>query len=221
METQQRDDVPLLSADPEKPRCSRRAVVAVTVLLVFCAVCIPIIVWRTHRSSSSSNGSDASKWEATLQQEIDVNRIRDTLAFYTNVSHIAGSFDDFLTANYTRNELLAAGIPQVDIEEYTVLLSYPVSRLVALTAPSQFNCSLKEDVFPQDPTSGKPSVDTFLSYSANGDKTAPLVYAHYGTVADFDYLASVNVNVSGHIVIARYGAVWRPILLLCDALIQL
>lgn len=37
-----------------------------------------------------------------------------------------------------------------------------------------------EAVYPEDPTSGKPTVPSFLGFSASGDVTGQLVYANYG-----------------------------------------
>ena len=36
-----------------------------------------------------------------------------------------------------------------------------------------------------------------------------LLYVNYGRVEDYDYLDTLNVNVSGKIVIARYGKIFR------------
>ena len=36
-----------------------------------------------------------------------------------------------------------------------------------------------------------------------------LVYVHYGLESDFDYVASVGINVTGRIVLARYGLTFR------------
>lgn len=89
------------------------------------------------------------------------------------------------------------------------MLSYPTRRLVELTQPSYYNCSLKEAVLP-DGTSGDPSaVPTWNGYSAPGDTTAPLVYANYGRAEDFAALDALGVNITGCIVIVRYGQIFR------------
>jgi hypothetical protein len=36
-----------------------------------------------------------------------------------------------------------------------------------------------------------------------------LIYVNYGRVDDYRYLEKINVNVSGKIVIARYGKIFR------------
>ncbi len=41
--------------------------------------------------------------------------------------------------------------------------------------------------------------------------TAPVIYANYGTLADFKYLAAHGVSVKGKIVLVRYGADFRGV----------
>lgn len=50
---------------------------------------------------------------------------------------------------------------------------------------------------------------TFASPLRAGDVTGDVVYANYGRTEDFDELARLGVNVSGAIVIARYGEIFR------------
>lgn len=47
------------------------------------------------------------------------------------------------------------------------------------------------------------------AYSGNGDVTAEVVYANYGTKADFEKLEALGVDLKGKIVIARYGGNFR------------
>lgn len=41
------------------------------------------------------------------------------------------------------------------------------------------------------------------------DKGQGLVYVNYGREKDFERLKELNVSVEGHIVIARYGKIFR------------
>ena len=47
------------------------------------------------------------------------------------------------------------------------------------------------------------------AYSGNGDVTAAVVYANYGTREDFETLRELGIGVKGHIVVARYGHNFR------------
>ena len=76
--------------------------------------------------------------------------------------------------------------------------------------PIQFDCSLDEGAVSEDPTSNNSNVvPTFAGYSPSANVTGEVVYANYGTIADFQYLQSINISVSGKIVIVRYGKVFR------------
>ena len=58
------------------------------------------------------------------------------------------------------------------------------------------------DPFQDDPR----ILPAFNGSSPSGDVTADVVYANYGTLADFDRLKQLGIDVKGKIVIVRYGA---------------
>src|SRR5256885_16792831 len=82
-----------------------------------------------------------------------------------------------------------------------------------MTSPEKFNASLTEPALQQDATSSltEEQLPTYNAYSKDGDVTGKLVYVNYGTPNDYDILAEKGVDVSGKIVIARYGGCWRGI----------
>jgi len=51
----------------------------------------------------------------------------------------------------------------------------------------------------------------FNGMSPSGDAEAEVVYANYGSPADFDKLKQMNVDVRGKIVIVRYGENFRGV----------
>ncbi len=51
----------------------------------------------------------------------------------------------------------------------------------------------------------------FNGYSASGDATAEVVYAHHGLPADYQRLREEGVSAEGKIVIARYGGSFRGV----------
>src|SRR5262249_41244402 len=73
-------------------------------------------------------------------------------------------------------------------------------------APTRFTLGLKEPVVSQDPDSNDANqTPTFNAYSADGDATGEVVYVNYGMPADYEELKTLNVDVRGRIVLARYG----------------
>ena len=45
----------------------------------------------------------------------------------------------------------------------------------------------------------------YLGYSASGEVTAPVVYAHSGNPEDYEYLRQQGIDVRGKIVLVRYS----------------
>ena len=135
--------------------------------------------------------------------------IRSQSFTYTSGAHLAGK--NQTQATYTRDLWKSYGI-QTEIEEYEVLLNYPLSHRLALfnNDSLQYEAELREDVIPEDATSANPDeVPTFHGYSANGNVTGELVYANFGRIDDFRLLEKMGVNVSGKVVIMRYGTIFR------------
>ena len=135
--------------------------------------------------------------------------IRNQSEWYTSGPHIAGK--NYSQAIYTRDLWESYGIPS-KIEEYEVLLNYPLSHRLALLDGDKvkYEAELREDVIPEDPTSADPDViPTFHGYSAAGNVTGELVYANFGHIDDFRMLERKGVNISGKIVIVRYGTTFR------------
>ena len=57
-----------------------------------------------------------------------------------------------------------------------------------------------------DPDTNNPAMDTtYFGYSASGDVTAELVYAHNGNPEDYELLRQHGISVNGKVVIVRYS----------------
>lgn len=50
---------------------------------------------------------------------------------------------------------------------------------------------------------------TFHAYAKSGTVAGPVVYVNYGRVEDYTTLKHIGVNVSGTVVLARYGEIYR------------
>ena len=72
--------------------------------------------------------------------------------------------------------------------------------------PKHYRASLREDAYSVDPDTSDSKVDgAYLGYSASGEVTAPVVYAHSGNPEDYDYLRQHGIDVRGKIVLVRYS----------------
>jgi N-acetylated-alpha-linked acidic dipeptidase len=99
------------------------------------------------------------------------------------------------------------------IETFDVLFPTPRERVLELVEPVKFTAKLDEPVVSVDPTSGQKSeqLPSYNAYSIDGDVTAPLVYANYGRVEDYEQLDRMGISTRGAIVMVRYGQIFRGV----------
>ena len=75
-----------------------------------------------------------------------------------------------------------------------------------MVKPTHFRASLREDAYEADPDTKNPNISgAYLGYSASGEVTAPVVYAHSGNPEDYEYLKKRGIDVRGKIVLVRYS----------------
>jgi len=98
------------------------------------------------------------------------------------------------------------GWEQVRLRRYEVLHSSPRSVSLEMTAPRHYQAGLREDAYDVDDASRDPDISSaYFGYSASGDVTAELVYAHSGNPEDYELLRKQGISVQGKIVIVRYS----------------
>lgn len=136
------------------------------------------------------------------------DRLDKSLSEYTKHPHLAGNL---ALARYTRDTWLAAGLEDVEIVQYDVLLNYPTNRsTLSLWHKDEleWRAELHEDALDKDPGSEQ-AVPFFHGYSKNGSASGKLVYLNYGARDDFATLARRNIDLRGKVGIARYGKCFR------------
>ena len=160
----------------------------------------------------SEHGSKTERdWEAKARDIPQAAHIRAYMQRMSAEPHHAGSPADKAVADYATGRLREWGL-DTHIENFEALLPYPTSRTLEMISPVQFRATLKEPVISEDKDSGDAhQLPTFNAYSAAGDVTAPLVYVNYGVPDDYDLLKKQGIDVTGKIVIARYGKGWRGV----------
>jgi len=158
-----------------------------------------------------------AKWDETFLAVPDAALAGEHLKTLTSAPHWASSPEDYATAQYVAEKFKAAGL-QTEIVPYKVLLNKPVkivieafdasgSRLMSGPTPEHVDNKNGGDPFQDDPR----ILPAFNGSSPSGDITAEVVYANYGTLADFQQLAKLGISVKGKIVIVRYGENFRGI----------
>ena len=125
---------------------------------------------------------------------------------FTAEPHPAASAENNRLAAVMARAWREQGWEQVTLRRYDVLHSRPRSVTLEMTAPASFKASLREDSYERDPDTRNPSIDgAYFGYSASGDVTAALVYAHSGNPEDYALLRKNGISVKGKVVIVRYS----------------
>ncbi|MBS0394776.1 MAG: M28 family peptidase, partial [Proteobacteria bacterium] len=131
---------------------------------------------------------------------------RAVLRHLTAEPHPAGSARNHELAEYVADAWRRQGLEHVEIHRYEVLNSLPRSISLELVAPVHYVASLREAAYPADPDTANPHVrGGWVSMSASGDVTAPIVYAHGGNPDDYEVLRRHGIDVRGKIVLVRYS----------------
>lgn len=149
-------------------------------------------------------------FESRFQAVPDPKLAEEHLRTLTLAPHIAGSPEDKATADYVAEKFRAAGL-KTEIVEYQVWMNYPQEISVDITAPPDIHVHApSREHVDGDPYQDDPRVVmAFNAMSPSGDAEAAVIYANYGSAADFQKLADMNISVRGKIVIARYGQNYR------------
>jgi N-acetylated-alpha-linked acidic dipeptidase len=187
------------------------------------AICLlPLALIATAQSPTPqvfgySDFTQQAKWDTAFIAIPDPVLAGQHLKTLTSAPHWASSPEDYATAVYVADKFKAAGL-QTEIVPYKVLLNKPVKILIEafdadgkklMSGPTPEHVDNKNggDPFQDDPR----ILPAFNGSSPSGDVTAEVVYANYGTLADFQQLAKLGISVKDKIVIVRYGENFRGI----------
>ena len=162
--------------------------------------------------------SQQAKWDAAFMAIPDAKLAGEHLKILTAEPHWASSPEDYKTALYVAEKFKAAGL-HTEIVPYSVFLNKPLK--IEIEAFDAAGHKLMSGPSPEhvDPTAfgGDPFQDdprilpAFNGASPSGDVTADVVYANYGTLADFKELEKMGISIKGKIVIVRYGGNFRGV----------
>ncbi len=162
--------------------------------------------------------SQQSKWDSAFLAIPDAALAGQHLKILTAAPHWASSPEDYKTAQYVADRFKAAGL-QTEIVPYKVLLNKPVR--ISIEAFDAQHHELMSGPTPEhveasdhggDPFQDDPRVlPAFNGSSPSGNVTGEVVYANYGNLADFKYLADHGISVKDRVVLVRYGGNFRGV----------
>ena len=146
------------------------------------------------------------KTEATFEGLPSPEKAREWHRLFTREPHPAASEENNRLAEFLAAEWRKQGWEEVTLRRYDVLHSSPRSVSLEMVAPVNFKASLREDPYPVDGDTKNPAISSsYFGYSASGDVTAEVVYAHSGNPEDYELLKKNGISVKGKIVIVRYS----------------
>jgi N-acetylated-alpha-linked acidic dipeptidase len=154
--------------------------------------------------------SQAAENEIALEKRYlsltSTEQVRNFHRYLTSEPHPAGTKRNNDLARWVAEQWRQQGLEDISIHEYDVLNSRPRQISLEMIRPTHFRASLREDPYDIDPDTKNPNVDgAYLGYSASGDVTAPVVYAHSGNPEDYAYLRKQGIDIRGKIALVRYS----------------
>lgn len=159
-----------------------------------------------HFSSRAGYSIPIDQISEYVLANINVTNIRNNLEHATRFDHVAGTEGSFFLAKWLEAEMKNSGWEDVQLERFDVYMNYPKpnGRSVAIVAPEElaWTAVLEEELAYTNPPREQTSV--FHGYSKSGNATGPLIYANFGSQADFDKLKDLGVDVTGAVVLVRY-----------------
>ncbi|HUO95760.1 MAG TPA: M28 family metallopeptidase [Steroidobacteraceae bacterium] len=155
---------------------------------------------------TARDAAEEASIEARFMSGPTAKEERASLRELTAEPHPAGSARNHALAEYVADTWRRQGLEHVVIHRYDVLNSSPRSIALEMIAPVHYVAGLREASYDVDPDTRNPRVrGGWVSMSASGDVTAPLVYAHGGNPEDYEVLAKNGIDVRGKIVLVRYS----------------
>jgi N-acetylated-alpha-linked acidic dipeptidase len=171
-------------------------------------------------AAGTSNGAilgfseQGATQQRTLETQYDALMNRDNLSQWmkrmtANPQHLGSPYGKE-NAEFMLSLFREWGF-DAEIETFYVLFPTPKVRVVELVEPHRFTAKLQEPVLEEDATSmvRDNALPGYNAYSADGDVTAELVYVNQGIPRDYEELERMGIDVTGKIVLARYGGSWR------------
>ncbi len=124
--------------------------------------------------------------------------------------HPAGTKQDQWMINELEGAFEDIGVKVERHDFWPYLPQFVSAEALAVDDGTPIALRIKEAPLPEDEYTTHPELlPGWNGYSGSGDVMGEVVYANYGTKADFEQLAKLGVSCAGKVVIARYGKNYR------------
>ncbi len=152
---------------------------------------------------------DRIGYEHALNEIPSATSLRAWHDLFGSEPHVAGTPGDLRNIERLADAFESMGL-RTERHEFRAWMGRPVEAVVEIVSPIVLSLPVMEEPLTEDPDSGHEDLSIgWNAYSASGDVTATVVYANYATLEDFRTLRERGVDVTGRIVIARYGGNFR------------
>ena len=149
--------------------------------------------------------------EQAFRNALSTGAAREDFTVLTAEPHHVGSPYQIRLADVVADRFASFGL-EVSRYEYSVLVPWPIERMVAIVAPDAVGLEVDEEKLPGDPFAAQSGIlPVYNVYTPSGDVTGEVVYVNYGVPSDYELLRRLGISVAGKIVLARYGNSWRGI----------
>ncbi|OAA65701.1 glutamate carboxypeptidase [Niveomyces insectorum RCEF 264] len=143
-----------------------------------------------------------------IQASVDAGKMRDMVKHFSSYAHVAGTEGDFALAIDVKNLFAKYGLEDVTVDEYYVYLNYPTAdgravEILDADGHATWTAKLEED--NAGGNTAKHQTYAFHGLSKADDVRGPLIYANYGSRADFQTLHDIGVDTTGAIALVRSG----------------
>ncbi|WP_234568098.1 M28 family peptidase [Rhodohalobacter sp. 614A] len=147
--------------------------------------------------------------EQFLINQLSPEIYRKHLYNLTQRPHIAGTVNSRKVIAYMSESMETAGL-KVNQYDYDAWMPRPGSVEISIVKPIRMPLNNQEYIFDEDPYSEDfELVHGWNAFSGSGNVTSEVVYANFGRKEDFKQLEELGIDVTGKIVIARYGGNFR------------
>jgi N-acetylated-alpha-linked acidic dipeptidase len=158
-------------------------------------------------------------WDSEFLAIPDPQLAQQHLKALTAAPHWAGTPEDYVTALYVAARFKAAGL-QTEIVPYSVLTAKPLTNLIEafdaaghkiLAGPTPEHVAAAAGTAIDASQSDPRIIPPFSAWSASADVIAPVVYANFGRIEDFQHLADLGITLKDRIVLVRNGGNYRGV----------
>lgn len=191
----------------------RKIVVVLMFATIFMAACDSDTSGTTDAKHilgfTPENTPSQLQYEQTLVSMLDNNNVDNHLRWLTKYPSADGTPGIIRRKDYILEKLTKYGL-DVDVQTYYPYMANPqeVEVQLEMLEPVQHTLAVKEIQQPWQENFDKIGVG-FNEGTPAADLTREVVYVNFGRGVDYDYLASIGVDVQDKIVLVRYGGMQR------------